>query len=52
VFPYQSVACHANRREDASTASEFNFVKLVMPSCKPFKATLEWWKARFRVSVD
>jgi hypothetical protein len=49
---YQSVACHARRREEASTASEFIFVKLVMPSCKPFRAMLAWWNARFRVSFD
>lgn len=23
-----------------------------MPSCKPFKAILAWWNARFRVSFD
>jgi hypothetical protein len=34
---HQSVACHARRSEEASTASEFIFVKLVMPSCKPLR---------------
>jgi hypothetical protein len=52
AHPLQSVACQASRRDEASTASEFILVKLEMPSCKPFRAMLAWWKARFRVSVD